>query len=97
MTLEFDEKGKIFTKVITKVATFSQIQTLTHYIRGYIHVRQEFRLSDEINQATHFIAVTCAEICTLNGEILQTVDFLALNKEHIIWLMPLEDPRDRSD
>src|SRR4030066_2090507 len=95
MVLEFDEKGKFFTEVVSKDIILSHIQTITHRIRGCVHVRKGERLSDEINKANLFIAVTSAEIYTLEGEILYTSDFLAINREHIVWLMPIKEPQDR--
>lgn len=97
MALEFDEKGKFFTEVISKDVILSHIQTVTHRIRGYVHVRMGERLSDEINNANLFLAVTDAEIYSLEGEILYTSDFLAVNREHIVWMMPLEKPQDRPE
>lgn len=97
MVLEFDEKGKFYTEVISKDEVLSNIQTLTHRIRGNVHVRKDERLSDEINKDNHFLAVTNAEIYSPEGEILYTCDFLAINREHIIWLMPIEDFEHKSE
>jgi len=97
MVLEYDEKGKFFTDLISKDKILSHIQTLTHRIRGCVHVRKGDRLSDEINKANLFLAVTSAEIYNLEGEILYTSDFLAINREHIVWLMPIEEPQDQSE
>jgi hypothetical protein len=91
MALEFDEKGKFYTDVITKEEVLTQIQTLTHCIRGFVHVRKGERLSDEINNASLFLALTNVEIYSLEGEIIFTSDFLAINREHIVWLMPIEE------
>jgi hypothetical protein len=97
MVLEFDEKGKYYTDVITKDVVLCQIQTITHRIRGNVHVRKGERLSDEINQANLFLAVTNAEIFSLEGEIVYTNDFLAINREHIVWLTPIEESQDRQE
>ena len=97
MVLEFDEKGKFFTEFVSKDIILSHIQTITHRIRGCVHVSKGERFSDEINKANLFIAVTSAEIYTLEGEILYTSDFLAINREQIVWLMPIEEPKDRSE
>jgi hypothetical protein len=97
MVLEYDEKGKIFTDIISKERILSHIQTQTHYIRGFIHVRPGERLSDELNVNNRFIAVTDAEIYNLDGEILNTSDFLAVSREHIVWLMPIKDLQDNRD
>ncbi len=94
MVLEFDEKGKYYTDVITKDVVLCQIQTTTHRIRGNVHVRKGERLSDEINQSNLFLAVTSAEIFSLEDEIVYKSDFLAINREHIVWLMPIEEYQD---
>ena len=91
MTLERDEKGKFFTDVIQKQAVLSIVQTLTHRMRGYVHVRQGERLSDEINNSEHFIAVTQAEIYNPEGEVIQSCAFMVINREHIVWLAPVEE------
>ncbi|OGO11029.1 MAG: hypothetical protein A2029_10450 [Chloroflexi bacterium RBG_19FT_COMBO_47_9] len=91
MVLEFDEKGKFYTEFISKDIILSRIQTITHRIQGYVHVRKDERLSDEINHAKFFLAVTDAEIYSPEGEILYTSDFLAINREQIVWLMPIEE------
>ncbi len=94
MEIEYDEKGKFFTDVISKEVIRTDIQTVTHHIRGNIHVRKGDRLSDEINQPNLFLPVTSAEIYSPEGDILYRSNFLALNREHIVWLMPVEQDQD---
>lgn len=91
MTVEYDEKGKYYTDVISKDVILAQIQTQTHTIRGYVHVRKGERLSDEINSDNVFLAVTNVEICNMAGEILFTSKFLAINRDLIVWLMPIDE------
>jgi hypothetical protein len=62
-----------------------------------VHVRKGERLSDEINSANLFLAVTNAEIFNPEGEILYTSSFLAVNREHIIWLMPIEEHQEKPE
>jgi hypothetical protein len=97
MVIEFDEKGKYFTEVMSKNVILSHIQTQTYYIRGYVHVRKDERLSDEINGANNFLAVTSAEIYNSKGVILYTSDFLVVNRAHIIWLMPIEEAKEKPE
>jgi fructose-1-phosphate kinase PfkB-like protein len=97
MEIEYDEKGKFFTDVISKEVIRSEIQTETHHIRGNVHVRKGDRLSDEINQPNLFLPVTNAEIFNRDGLKLWTSDFLVVNREHIIWLMPVEEHRDAEE
>jgi 23S rRNA maturation-related 3'-5' exoribonuclease YhaM len=89
MVIEFDEKGKYFTEVITKDLILSHIQTQTYHIRGNIHVRKDERLSDEVNSDNGFLAVTDAEIYSHDGSVLYTCKFMVVNRAHIVWLMPI--------
>jgi hypothetical protein len=95
MVVEYDEKGKFFTDVISKDMILSSIQTRTDHIRGYVHVRKGERLSDELNGSNGFLAVTNAEIINQEGEILYTCKFLAVNRSQIVWLMPIDEPQDK--
>lgn len=88
MNIRFDEKGKFFTEVVSKEAVPVIIQTPTHQIHGNIHVRPGQRLKDEINQAEPFFAVTEATIYNAANEELYRCDFMAVHREHIIWLLP---------
>lgn len=97
MVVEYDEKGKFFTDVIVKDIVRSHIQIASGYILGNIHVRKGDRLSDEINQSNTFLAVTGAEIYGQDGEKLHTSDFLVVNREHIVWLMPIEERKERHE
>lgn len=97
MAIEYDEKGKFFTDIISKDIIRSEIQTVTHRIQGDVHVRKGDRLSDEINQPNIFLPVTHAEIYSLNGEKLYSCDFLAVNREHIVWLMPVDENQEETE
>jgi hypothetical protein len=90
MTIRFDDKGKFFTEVISKEAVPVIIQTVTHSVRGNIHIRPSERLKDEINQAEPFFAVTEASICDLAGREVYRTDFLVVYREHIVWMLPVD-------
>jgi hypothetical protein len=90
MVIEFDEKGKYFTEVISKDVILSHIQTQTYHIRGNIYVRKDERLSDEVNGGNGFLAVTDAEVFSPDGSILYTCKFMVVNRAHIVWLMPID-------
>lgn len=93
---EIDDKGKIFTNVITKKATPVIIQTLTHKITGEIHVRPNHRLVDEVNFPETFIVVTDAMVVNLKGEPLYRAKFLSLNKAQIVWVIPADEMTEGS-
>ncbi len=85
---EYDERGKIFTKVVSKVAVSVVIQTTGQLIHGKIHVKPEERLSDELNLDEMFLPVTNAIIYNLEGQILYEANFLSINRSQIIWVLP---------
>lgn len=95
MGLRYDEKGKFFTELIPKTEIPVIIQTDTNLIRGFIYVRKGERLSDELNSSRYFIPVVDAMIYDADGEIRNTSDFLAIHRDHIIWLMPESDEPEK--
>jgi hypothetical protein len=88
MTIEFDDKGKFYTDVITKIAVPAIIQTVSQSIHGSIHVRRDERFKDEMDRDEKFLAVTDATIYSLDGQILFQCDFLSIQRSHIIWAVP---------
>lgn len=91
MTFEYDEKGKIFTEVISKRPVYATIQTTTHLMRGHIHVRRDQRIKDELDLDEKFMAVTEANVLAPDGHILFQAPFLAVNRDQIIWVLPEEN------
>jgi len=91
MSIEFDEKGKIFTDLITKVAVRAVIQTTSQLIRGHVHVRQGERLKDELDRDELFLAVTDATITGQDGQPMFETPFLAVGRSQIVWVMPEEE------
>jgi len=91
MFANFEEKGKIFTQVVTKKPVNVTIQTSTHLIRGKVHIRPEDRVKDELNRKDMFIAVTDATVFSTDGQALYHSGFLSVNTGQIIWLIPDEE------
>lgn len=90
MTVEFDEKGKIFTEVVSKVAIPAIVQTTQHLIRGNVHVRRDERFKDELDRNEQFLAVTEASILGADGQTLHQSRFLAVQRSQIVWIMPVQ-------
>jgi hypothetical protein len=97
MMIEYNDKGKYFTEVISKDLVLTHIQTQTYTIRGYIHVRKDERLSDEVNKDTTFLAVTDSEVYSLKGAMLFTSNFMVINRAHIVWLMPIDTDQGKPE
>lgn len=94
MTIEYDDKGKIFTDIVSKVATPATIQTTTHLIRAHIHVRRDQRIKDELDIDEKFLALTNVSVLGPDGQILFQAPFLAVRRSHIVWVIPEQDKRE---
>jgi len=90
MTMEYDEKGKFYTDVVTKLPVAAVIQTSTHLVRGFVHIRQGERLKNELERNEMFLAVTHAFIHDAEDKVLFTAPFMAVQRSQIVWIMPVE-------
>lgn len=88
MIIEYDDKGKRFTDIVTKKPVYATVQTTRHLMRGYIHVRRDQRIKDELDLDDRFIAVTDVSILAEDGQVLYQAPFLAINRSQIIWVLP---------
>jgi hypothetical protein len=88
MTIEYDEKGKIFTEIISKVPIQATIQTTTHLMRGRLHIRRDQRIKDELDTNENFIALTDVSVLGPDGQTLFQAPFIAVRRSHIIWVIP---------
>lgn len=92
MSIEYDEKGKIFTDIVTKTAVPATIQTTTHLMRGRVHVRRDQRIKDELDQNEKFLALTDVSVLGPDGQALFQSPFLAVQRSHIVWVIPEQKP-----
>lgn len=88
MTIEYDEKGKRFTDIVTKRSVYATVQTTTHLMRGHIHVRREQRIKDELDLDEKFLAITDVQVLSADGQVLFQTPFLAIHRDHIVWVVP---------
>ena len=89
MVAQFDDKGKIFTSIVSKLPVKVTLQSLTNQIKGEIHVRRDGRLKDELDSTTKFIAVTNASVFSPDGtKLLYKSRFVTVNIGQIIWVFP---------
>ena len=88
MSIEYDEKGKIFTDIVSKIAVYATIQTTTHMLRGRIHVRRDQRIIDELDLSENFLALTDVNILGNDGQVIFQTPFLAVRRSHIVWVLP---------
>jgi hypothetical protein len=96
MTIEYDEKGKIFTDIVSKTAVHATIQTTMQMMRGRIHVRRDQRMIDELNVNENFIAITDVSVLGADGQTLFQVPFLAVCRSQIVWIIPEPEPGEEN-
>lgn len=90
MRVKYDEKGKFYTDVVTKLPVAAVIQTTTHLVRGFIHIRQGERLKNELEQNEMFLAVTNAVVHDAEDKVLFNAPFMAVQRAQIVWIFPVE-------
>jgi uncharacterized protein YegL len=88
MSIQFDEKGKFFTDVITKIPVRTVVQTTGQLVRGNVHVREGERLKDELDRDELFLAITEASILTADGQVQFQAPFIAVRRAQIVWVFP---------
>ena len=66
------------------------ILTEQYRIKGSIDVAPDERVTDYVTQAKTFIAVTGAEVRTLDNSLLFKADFLNVHRYHIVVVAPEE-------
>lgn len=89
MFANFEEKGKIYTQVVTKEPVDVIIQTTSHQIHGKIHIKPGDRLKDELDSCEHFLAVTDAIVLNYYGKGTPLpTSFMAVNMGAVVWVIP---------
>ena len=94
MTVKYDEKGKIFTDIVSKVAIPAVVQTTQHLVRGNIHVHRDERLKDELDRDELFLAMTDVSVIGAEGQVIHESHFLAVRRAQIVWVMPAREAQE---
>lgn len=94
--IEYDEKGKFFTNIVSKKPIHVIIQTVNDRIKGEIYVRPNDRLKDALESDEIFLAVTNAQIIDPAGKIVLETKFLSVQRSQIVWITPQEDTKEES-
>ena len=96
MTFEYDDKGKFFTDVISKIPVSAIVQTTSHRIEGDIHIRRDERIKDELSKTENFLALTDAQVFDTAGNLLYETKFIAVQREQIVWVFPKEEEEEEN-
>src|SRR5436305_10389627 len=85
MATRIDHNGKTFTDVVRKQKVAAVVQTTTNRLRGYVFCEPDQRLKYQLNaDGEQFIAIADAEVLNDVDEVTHRVEFLTLNKHHIV-------------
>ncbi len=90
MSIQYDEKGKFCTDVVSKLPVRAVVQTTAQLIRGNVHVREGERLKNELDRDELFLALTDASILAADGQVQFQAPFLAVRRSQIVWVFPDE-------
>ena len=91
MVTEYDEKGKVFTEVISKKAIPATVQTVAQKIEGSIHVRTNERITDELDRNEPFLPMTSAKVFDHEGRMQYECDFISIRRSQIVWIIPWQE------
>ena len=97
MTIEYDDHGKIFTDIVSKIAIYATVQTTTHLMRGRIHVRRDQRIKDELDLDESFLALTDVSVLAVDGQVAFQAPFIAVKRAHIVWVIPEQNKDEENN
>jgi len=95
MTIEYDDKGKYYTDIVKKQPVPVVVQTVTHLLRGQVHVREGERLKNELERNETFLAMTNASVYGADDKVLFTVPFMAVQRAQVVWIMPVAEEQQK--
>ncbi len=89
-----DEKGKVFTPKVRTQNVEVDIITVAGSLHGFLHVAPGNRLKDQLNtRDEQFLALTNATLRTHEGKETTHTGFIAINKHHIVSVVPVDESR----
>lgn len=89
--------GSPFPDKIDKIVKKVVIQTLSDVILGDFHCRPRLRLIDDLISGDPYIAITNATVYDKSGKARFKANFLSVNRDHIVLIIPWEDLETKPD
>jgi hypothetical protein len=86
-----DEKGKFFTPHVAKLRLPVTTCIGNWIVEGTVHLKNDNRLKDELNDGETFIAITQARVREIGSDkpVYET-EVLIVHKNQIVWVFPRE-------
>jgi hypothetical protein len=82
---------------IEKVARRVVLQTQSDVILGDFYCRPRLRLIDELISGDKYLAVTNAIVYDKSGEVRFRANFLSVNRDHIVLIIPWDELEMKRD
>lgn len=82
---------------VNKVALPVAIQTIQDLIVGEIYIRPIVRMIDDLIHADQFLAITNAVVYDKTGTIRYRADFMIINRDHIVYLIPKQEMKSQPE
>jgi Family of unknown function (DUF6812) len=86
-----------FSDKIEKVAKRVVLQTLNDVILGDFHYRPRLRLIDELLSGDQYLAITDATVYDKSGKVRFRSNFLSVNRDHIVMIIPWDEMITKKD
>jgi hypothetical protein len=86
-----------FSDKIEKVAKRVVLQTSNEVILGDFHYRPRLRLIDELLSGDQYLAITNAIVYDKLGRVRFRSNFLSVNRDHIVLIIPWEEMITKKD
>lgn len=88
--IRIDRKGKYYTSVVSTNRLRVLLRLVSgELVEGHVHVRPNYRLSDELNDDNQFISITGVQL-SIDGKLLYESSFIAVHRQAIQWVIPQE-------
>ena len=97
MASQIESQDAVSSQYISKKPTPVIIQTSHHRLHGNVHVGLGKRLKDELDGGLQFLPVTNVVVYGDDGQAVYHSQFLLINREQLVWILPDEDVIDDED
>ncbi len=87
----YEDKGKIFTDVITKHPIPVIVQTTKEAIHGKFHVRPSLRIKEELENCDGFVILTDATVFGPDNNIIHKTKMIIIGLPQLVWMLPVDE------
>lgn len=91
MVVHYDDKGKFYTDSTVTEKIPVRMKLTSGLIEGYIEISTYSRILEELNKENiEFLQLLNVKIFGEDNKVIQEINKVSLNRNHIIWVIKLE-------